>query len=183
MSTAENGGIRLRPLEPEDLELAYTIENDTSTWDASGNPVPFSRYALRRYLEAAPADIFQQHELRLVVCLKADGRAIGFVDLVNFSPYDRRAELSIAILREYRRHGYGREALAALERYAARFCHIRTLFAQVSHAGNAASHRLLTDSGYTVEATLTDWHHTATGYEAIDILKKNIEKAAETFGG
>lgn len=37
----------LRPLEPEDLELLYTIENDPSLWDTSNTDAPYSRFALK----------------------------------------------------------------------------------------------------------------------------------------
>ena len=33
--------IQLRALEPEDLDMMYTIENDTSLWDVSNRQVPY----------------------------------------------------------------------------------------------------------------------------------------------
>ena len=42
--------LRLRPLEPEDLDWLYSIENDTALWDTSNTDIPYSRYALRQYI-------------------------------------------------------------------------------------------------------------------------------------
>jgi len=44
------GKVRLRSLEPEDLELLYLWENDPSIWKVSNTLVPFSRFILRQYL-------------------------------------------------------------------------------------------------------------------------------------
>jgi diamine N-acetyltransferase len=36
----ENDGIRLRAVEPEDLETLYRWENDEANWKQSNNPLP-----------------------------------------------------------------------------------------------------------------------------------------------
>ena len=33
--------VRLRAIEPEDLDLLYTIENDTSLWNVGVTSVPY----------------------------------------------------------------------------------------------------------------------------------------------
>ena len=38
--------IRLRALEPEDLDELYQIENDRRLWDVGLTNVPYSRFAL-----------------------------------------------------------------------------------------------------------------------------------------
>ena len=38
--------VRLRAMEPEDLDILYRIENDMSLWDVGNTNVPYSRYAL-----------------------------------------------------------------------------------------------------------------------------------------
>ena len=38
--------IRLRALEPEDLEVLYRWENDSSLWEVGNTLAPFSRYVL-----------------------------------------------------------------------------------------------------------------------------------------
>ena len=43
--------VRLRALEPEDLDFLYTTENDTNFWKVSNTQVPFSRFLLKQYIE------------------------------------------------------------------------------------------------------------------------------------
>lgn len=42
--------IRLRALEPEDLDMLYEIENDRSLWNVGATNVPYSRYTLHDYI-------------------------------------------------------------------------------------------------------------------------------------
>ena len=38
--------VKLRAIEPEDLDILYGIENDMSLWNDSITSVPYSRYML-----------------------------------------------------------------------------------------------------------------------------------------
>lgn len=166
----------LRALEPEDLELLYSIENDTELWDVCDDPMPYSRFALRQYLAAQPQDIYQSHEQRLAIVEIATGTAVGLIDLLNFSPLARRAEVAIALLREKRALGLGAEALEALENYARRHCRVRLLFATVSARHNPVSQSLFRSAGYARTALLPQWHYRDGEYEDVEILQKVIEK-------
>ena len=42
--------IRLRAIEPEDLDLLYRIENDADLWAVGTTNVPYSRYTLHDYI-------------------------------------------------------------------------------------------------------------------------------------
>ena len=52
-----NGNIRLRAPEPEDLELLYKMENDTTLWSVGNSTQPYSRYTLRNYIEQTRNDL------------------------------------------------------------------------------------------------------------------------------
>ena len=45
--------VRLRAMEPEDLDLLYKIENDERLWNVCTTNVPYSRYVLRDYIANA----------------------------------------------------------------------------------------------------------------------------------
>ena len=47
--------VRLRAMEPEDLEVMYAMENDSQTWDVTNFTVPYSRFVLRQYICRPPA--------------------------------------------------------------------------------------------------------------------------------
>ena len=50
--------IRLRAIEPEDLDLLYQIENDRSLWNVGATNVPYSRYTLHDYIATSNDDIY-----------------------------------------------------------------------------------------------------------------------------
>ena len=50
MNLLESAIIRLRAPEPEDLELLYKWENDTSLWLAGNTRAPYSRFQLKQYI-------------------------------------------------------------------------------------------------------------------------------------
>lgn len=172
----ESALVRLRCLEPEDLELLYTIENDPRMWEVGLNRRPYSYYALRQYIAQQPHDFFQDGELRLVVEERASGQAVGLIDLANYSPVDRRAEVGIALLAERRGEGLGGSALDVLERYAARVLHVRLLYALVMPEGSPASRNLFQRAGYALCGHLPGWHLYRERYADVEIYLKNIEK-------
>ena len=59
--------IRLRAIEPEDLDLLYRIENDMSMWNVGTTNVPYSRYTLHDYIATSNDDIYADRQVRLVV--------------------------------------------------------------------------------------------------------------------
>ena len=51
--------VRLRALEPEDLDFLFTTENNTAFWEVSNTQAPFSRFVLKQYLENSHQDIYE----------------------------------------------------------------------------------------------------------------------------
>ena len=68
-----NDRIYLRAIEPEDLDIMYAMENDPQTWDITNFTVPYSRYALRQYIENSQCDMFADCQLRLMIVRRDDG--------------------------------------------------------------------------------------------------------------
>ena len=89
--------VRLRAVEPEDAELLYAWENDTSVWSVSGTTEPFSRAQMERFIAAQlqGGDLFRTGQLRLIVETRAEARPVGIADLFEFDPLNRRAGLGI----------------------------------------------------------------------------------------
>ena len=54
-----NDRIRLRAMEPEDLELICEMENDPQQWDISNFTVPYSRYDEAIYGEFTMRYVFR----------------------------------------------------------------------------------------------------------------------------
>jgi len=85
--------ISLRAIEPEDLELLYEWENDTSYWIISNTVVPFSKYTLKLYLENSHKDIYEKGQVRLMIDHIPDNVSIGTIDIFDFDPFHKRAGL------------------------------------------------------------------------------------------
>ena len=66
--------IRLRALEPEDVNILYKWENDTEIWKVSNTVAPFSKHMLRQFIENQQRDIYETRQLRLIIESKADGK-------------------------------------------------------------------------------------------------------------
>ena len=152
--------IRLRALEPEDLELLYGIENDSTLWNSGSTNVPYSRYVLHNYIATSSSDIYADKQLRLII-ETADHRHVGIADLVNFDPRHMRAEIGIVIIPAYRRNGYATYALRKLVSYATAILHLHQLYAIVA-ATNQPAIGLFTKAGFRASGRLTDWLRTAT---------------------
>ena len=59
--------LALRSPEPEDLELLYSMENDTELWEIGSTLLPYSRYTLREYLQQSRQDIFTERQARFII--------------------------------------------------------------------------------------------------------------------
>ncbi|MDR2041647.1 MAG: GNAT family N-acetyltransferase, partial [Tannerella sp.] len=66
MRLLENETVRLRAMEPEDLDFLYRWENDTRLWRYGNTMAPYSRFSLKAYLSDAHLDIFHARQLRLM---------------------------------------------------------------------------------------------------------------------
>lgn len=147
--------VRLRAMEPEDLDALYRIENDRDVWDVGENNVPYSRYILHDYIANASADIYADKQVRMVV-ENEKGQLVGVADVVNFCPSHARAEVSIVICREHRKKGYARAAIRQIMDYALRTLHLHQLYAVVRE-DNMPSLNLFSSLGFKGKTVLDDW--------------------------
>ena len=161
--------IKLRAVEPEDLDLMYLIENDTELWPCGQTSVPFSHYALKQYISENTNDIFRDRQLRLVI-ETTDGVSVGFVDLQNYNPQHHRAEVGIVVVPEQQRQGIATETLRLLAKYASSQLGIHQLYALVPE-NNTASIALFQKCGYKKTATLQDWLNTPAGWQSVVVYQ------------
>lgn len=60
--------IRLRAVEPDDVDLLFVWENDETVWQVSGTVEPFSRAQMERFVAAqCESDIVRRGDLRLII--------------------------------------------------------------------------------------------------------------------
>ncbi|MBX0291165.1 GNAT family N-acetyltransferase [Hymenobacter sp. HSC-4F20] len=163
--------IFLRPLEAEDLEFLYALENDPEVWGVSDTLAPVSRHVLRHYLDAAAADFFEVRQLRLVICAASTGQAVGALDIFGFEPLHQRAGVGITILREFRRLGYAHAALQLVVPYAREVLRLHQIYCTISLA-NYASLELFAGAGFSRVGVRKEWLRTAEGWQdAVEMQK------------
>tara|TARA_R110001592_G_scaffold68626_2_gene210363 strand:- start:58138 stop:58656 length:519 start_codon:yes stop_codon:yes gene_type:complete len=161
--------IKLRALEPEDLDLLERWENTTENWQYSQQQVPFSRHILKAYLAQAHQDIYEAKQLRLVI--ERDGRAIGLVDLYDFDFNNRRAGIGILIgAVEDRRQGNAQEALQILIDYAQKAFDLKQLYASIG-ANNMASLKLFKATGFKEIGVRAQWFRQEKNWEDEHLLQ------------
>ncbi|MEG1587097.1 MAG: GNAT family protein [Bacteroidales bacterium] len=163
--------IALRAPEPEDLEIFYNWENDTTLWRYGSTIAPFSRYTLKEYIASGGGDFYQTRQLRLMIVKKDENKTIGMVDLFDYDPFHRRAALGILIDPIYQGQGFAHQALSLLDSYAFRFLGIHMLFAHVP-VDNIASFRLFEKSGFEKQGILKDWIRIADQYEDVLVMQR-----------
>lgn len=171
MAWLENEKIRLRNLEPEDLDLLYRWENDSSLWSVGNTVSPLSRYVLREYIAESHRDIYDLKQLRLLIERTDDGAAVGLVDLFDFDPHHRRAAVGILVDPLYQQQGFATEALLLLCRYAFSFLRLHQLYAHVP-VRNEASKALFLHCGFVVTGTFKEWLAAPEGYSDVWMLQR-----------
>lgn len=156
--------IRLRALEPEDLEYLYDWENNSSYWVLSNTVAPFSKYTLKRYMENSHKSIYETGQLRLMIEISDEKKTIGTIDIFDFDPYHKRAGIGILIADENeRRKGYASMALNCLIEYCFSTLQLHQLYCNIL-ANNCESVDLFKKVGFTEAGIMKEWIKTSEGY-------------------
>jgi diamine N-acetyltransferase len=163
--------IRLRALEPEDLELLYEWENNDNYWAISNTITPFSKYTLKLYLENSHKNIFETGQLRLMIDHVADNITIGTIDVFEFDPFHKRAGIGILIANEtYRKKGYAAMSLTCLVNYCFKTLQLHQLYCNII-SSNTESIELFSKQGFVLMGIKKDWILTQSGYADVHMFQ------------
>lgn len=170
--------MKLRAVEPSDLDLLFDIENDVTLWSVSSARAPLSRVAIKQFIaRSAQNDIYALRQQRFVIETGVDEfpsqAPVGFVDLVDFSPEHRRAEVGLIILPQYRGCGWGSRALRRLAEFSRDVLALRQLYAYTL-CENRASVALFGSCGFEETALLHDWFFYAGNYHDALLFQKKL---------
>lgn len=168
-STLENSIIKLRAPELLDVELLYTWENNMEIWKVSNTVTPFSRFAIKKYIESAHLDIWETKQLRLIIDTKNQSSpiptSVGLIDLFDFDPFHLRAGVGILIAnQEYRQKGYATESLRLVIRYAFETLQLHQLYCNIS-SDNIYSLQLFRNAGFETIGVKKEWLKTKSGWK------------------
>lgn len=148
--------VRLRALEPQDVDLLYKWENDTAIWVASHTQTPFSRFVLEQYIASSHLDLHTNKQLRLMITTK-DGLDVGAIDLFDFDPQHQRAGIGILIAeKQDRGKGYASEALNLLIQYSFTQLHLHQLYCNVT-VNNEESVLLFQKHKFMITGIKKEW--------------------------
>jgi diamine N-acetyltransferase len=148
--------ISLRALEPADADLLYRWENDQSVWHISNTIAPYSRFDIDQYILNS-GDIFTSKQLRLMIIMNEDPEeTVGAIDLFDFHPLHKRAEVGILVYESYRGKGYAAEAIELLKDYAFNTLNLHQLYCHVP-TDKEININLFTKVGFTISGTRKQW--------------------------
>jgi len=175
MNPLSGKNIRLRAIEPADLDIIYEWENDPENWLISNTITPFSKHVLTRYIEHAHKDIHEARQLRLMIDLMDDSgdtkETIGTLDLFDFDPVHERAGLGILIAnQENRMKGFAYESLSILIQYSFKTLHLHQLYCNISN-DNQASLNLFKKLGFVEIGIKRDWLREDSGWMDVHLLQ------------
>lgn len=152
--------IRLRALEPEDLDWLFALENDESLWHVSQTHQPFSKYILSEYIKNAKQTLFEALQMRWVIQEK---KPVGLIDLYDFDPFHKRAGVGVIMVTDFQDKGFATEALQLLISYSFDYIKLHQLYAQIT-ATNVKSLRLFQKLGFEITGTKKDWNQIKNTY-------------------
>lgn len=155
MQTLHGKKIRLRAIEPEDLEFLFSIENNESFWEVSHTQAPFSKFLLKKYIANCHLDIYESKQLRLLV-EDIQNNPVGLIDLFDFNPQHKRAGIGIVIASKYQNNGYASEALELLINYSFLHLQLHQLYANIT-SDNSSSIVLFEKKSFKKIGVKKDW--------------------------
>ena len=155
--------IKLRALEPSDVDLIYNWENNTAIWKVSNTIVPFSKETISQFI-TYERDIYADKQLRLVICKIEDDKAIGTIDLFDFDMRHQRAGVGVLLAEESeRKKGYASEALEIVINYGFTTLMLHQLYCNIP-SDNVASVKLFEKHGFKRMGEKKDWIRSSEGW-------------------
>ena len=167
----ENDLLKLRALEPEDLDRLYAWENNPQLWAVGNTRNPYSRFVLKQYIVNSEKDIYETHQLRLMMVSKKSDEIVGTVDLFDFDIHNSRIALGLYIDAEFQGNGFATAALRLTEDYVFNFLKINQLYCHIAET-NAASRTMFEKENYEVNGILKNWIKTAEGFDNIIVFQR-----------
>jgi len=174
MNKLESLNIKLRALEPADVDLLFQWENDPDLWLISNTLAPFSKYILKQYIKNSQLDVYQTKQLRMMIDLKEKKgvNTIGTIDLFDFDAYHHRAGIGILIKEEKdRKKGYASEALNLFIQYCFQTLQLHQVYCNIS-AENQSSLKLFQKHGFVIVGEKKDWLRDGDAWTSEYLLQK-----------
>lgn len=162
-----SGHIRLRAVEPADIDLLFGWENDPEIWHVSNTLTPYSRFQIEQFVLNSQQDLFSSGQLRLIIEApdpETGPVPAGAIDLFDIDAVNRRAGIGILVAQPFRNRGIASEALTAVIGYARDTLHLHQLYCCISE-DNTQSISLFEHAGFTCSGTRREWLVSREGWK------------------
>jgi len=167
----ENEIIRLRAVEPEDLDRLYDWENNSQLWSVGNTRNPYSKYVLKQYILNSDKDIYETLQLRLMMVSVKTGETVGTVDLFDFDIHHSRVALGLFVDKAYQGKGYAKASLRLVEEYVFDYLKINQLYCHIAES-NTASRQMFEQEKYQTNGLLKEWIKSDNGFENILVFQQ-----------
>ena len=124
---------------------------------------------LHDYIATSSGDIYTDKQVRLII-ENEEHQTIGLVDIMNFNPQNRRAEMGIVLQEAFRQKGYGKDAIQKVMRYAKEILHLHQLYVVVN-SSQKLTIGLFLRMGFNETCQLTDWLYDGEVYHDATLLQ------------
>ena len=167
----ENEIIKLRALEPEDLDRLYEWENNPQLWSVGNTRNPYSKFMLKQYISQADKDIYESKQLRLMMVSQKTAETVGTVDLFDFDIHHSRIALGLFVDAKFQGKGFAKESLKLVEEYVFEYLKINQLYVHIAET-NTASIRMFEKENFEKTGMLKNWIKTIEGFENIVLFQQ-----------
>ncbi|MFO0359362.1 MAG: GNAT family N-acetyltransferase [Flavobacteriales bacterium] len=140
--------IYLRPVSVKDVNFILEWENDPDLWEVTSTPGPFTKGEIIDFIKSS-TNVFEQKQMRWMICLKDFDTPIGALDLFEYSSIKKSAGIGILIGdKSMRGKGLAGESLTSFIEYTFATLPIDKLYCMV-HMDNIASLRIFEKNNFT----------------------------------
>lgn len=165
--------VKLRSVEPQDLDFLLSIENNQNFWKVSETIVPFSRFQLEQFIENAHLDIYATKQFRFIIYQSLNLIPVGIIDYYDFDPKNKRVGIGIVIAEEEQGKGYAKQAIDQILNHAQNVLLVHQVYAKI-HSSNTISIKCFENCGFKKTVVLKEWYFDGKGYEDELIFQKII---------
>ena len=200
----ERGEVRLRALEPEDVDRLYIWENDRDMWPFGGTRAPLSRHQLWEYATNYDANPFAAGQLRLIIehatapdnALPQNSQSsqssqsshnsqnsqnshsspipCGVIDLYDIDPVNSRAMVGIMVAPQWRSRGIATRALELVGEYCRDTLGLATIASEVA-SDNLPSIRLFGEkAAYRQVGERPSWYRRGERFVSALLFQKQL---------
>ncbi|HNW89478.1 MAG TPA: GNAT family protein [Bacteroidales bacterium] len=156
----QNTRIRLRAVEPADIDFIYRLENDVDNMLTTEHYELVSRYAIEQYVLSLGQELNASGQMRLIIESNdtPEKKAIGCIELFEADALHRRAGIGIYIVAGEQKKGYASAALGTMIEYCFGILGLHQLFCNIGEE-NKASMKLFTKHGFQIIGLKKDWRY------------------------